>query len=97
MFYQICFFFINQDPLRHAHDTKPLPKSAGTSPEAEQDQKTSIFQRSISEIDGCMLDQGDTHFNRVVMRRRNNSGGVSGGNNDIYLFIYLPSSIFLFI
>lgn len=86
-----------QDPLRHAHDTKPLPKSAGTSPEAEQDQKTSIFQRSISEIDGCMLDQGDTHFNRVVMRRRNNSGGVSGGNNDIYLFIYLPSSIFLLI
>lgn len=68
-----------QDPLRHAHDTKPLPKSAGTSPEAEQDQKTSIFQRSISEIDGCMLDQGDTHFNRVVMRRRNNSGGVSDG------------------
>ncbi|CAI9731993.1 E3 ubiquitin-protein ligase MYCBP2-like [Octopus vulgaris] len=68
-----------QDPLRHTHESKPLPKSAGTSPEAEQDQKTTLFQRSISEVDSCLLDQGDKHFNRVVMRRRNNSGGVSDG------------------
>ncbi|KAL5012682.1 hypothetical protein ScPMuIL_011233 [Solemya velum] len=63
-------------------NTKPVPKSAGTSPDSEQEQyKKTAFQRSISEI---VSDDDGTNQDRNISRllsgrRRNNSGGVGDG------------------
>lgn len=63
-------------------DTKPIVKSAGTSPESEQENHKKSFHRSVSEY-ASEEENGDREFvlHRAVSvssRRRNNSGGVSG-------------------
>jgi hypothetical protein len=61
-------------------ETKPIIKSAGTSPENEQENAKKSFHRSVSEY-GSEEEFGDHEFvlQRAVSvssRRRNNSGGV---------------------
>ncbi|XP_041356631.1 E3 ubiquitin-protein ligase MYCBP2-like isoform X3 [Gigantopelta aegis] len=60
-------------------ETRVVTKSAGTSPEFEQEQfKKTIFQRSVSEITP-EEENSQSSTNRSLSRRRNNSGGVSDG------------------
>ncbi|XP_069130438.1 LOW QUALITY PROTEIN: E3 ubiquitin-protein ligase MYCBP2-like [Argopecten irradians] len=62
---------------------KPVPKSAGTSPDSELEQthKKTAFQRSISEIvsDSDEGFAGNDRNRQYAGRRRNNSGGVGDG------------------
>ncbi|XP_062580615.1 E3 ubiquitin-protein ligase MYCBP2-like [Saccostrea cucullata] len=63
------------------HETKQIPKSAGTSPDSSDELfgKSRAFQRSLSEI---VPDDGKEQENDKKMlsgRRRNNSGGVGDG------------------
>lgn len=63
-------------------EKQPMTKSAGTSPENEQDTHKKAFHRSVSEyVTENETDENDFIFSRAVSvssRRRNNSGGVTG-------------------
>ena len=63
-------------------ESKPVVKSAGTSPESEQENHKKSFHRSVSEY-ASEEENGEHEYvlHRAVSvsaRRRNNSGGVSG-------------------
>lgn len=63
-------------------ESKPIVKSAGTSPDSEQENQKKSFHRSVSEY-GSEEELVEHEFvlHRAVSvsaRRRNNSGGVSG-------------------
>ncbi|XP_076446720.1 E3 ubiquitin-protein ligase MYCBP2-like isoform X7 [Babylonia areolata] len=64
-------------------ENKPMVKSAGTSPESEQENHKKSFHRSVSEY--ASEEENAEHeflLHRAVSvsaRRRNNSGGVSDG------------------
>ena len=63
-------------------ESKPIVKSAGTSPDSEQENQKKAFHRSVSEY-GSEEELVEHEFvlHRAVSvssRRRNNSGGVSG-------------------
>lgn len=69
------------DSSTSSNDSKRVPKSAGTSPEAESEMhKKAAFQRSISEIVTDANEGFDSNDRSKMFggRRRNNSGGVSG-------------------
>ena len=61
-----------------------IPRSAGTSPDSDQEgSKKTGFQRSISEIvsDDDATNVHEKNLGRLLTsRRRNNSGGVGGEN-----------------
>lgn len=62
------------------HETKQIPKSAGTSPDSSDELfgKSRPFQRSLSEIGTEDNKDQDNDKKLVSGRRRNNSGGVGG-------------------
>ena len=76
----ISFLFVLQEQnAMMVPEPRVVTKSAGTSPEFEQEQfKKTIFQRSVSEITS-EEENSQSSTNRSLSRRRNNSGGVSGG------------------
>ncbi|XP_048243746.1 E3 ubiquitin-protein ligase MYCBP2-like isoform X7 [Haliotis rufescens] len=60
-------------------EAKAVVKSAGTSPDNEQEHFKKIFHRSISEISSDDENSQQGAQNRAMARRRNNSGGVGDG------------------
>lgn len=63
------------------HETKQIPKSAGTSPDSSDELfgKSRPFQRSLSEIGTEDSKEQENDKKLVSGRRRNNSGGVGDG------------------
>jgi hypothetical protein len=62
------------------HESKQIPKSAGTSPDSSDElfSKSRAFQRSLSEIVSDDSKEQENDKKMVSGRRRNNSGGVGG-------------------
>ena len=75
-------FFLAQELRTPPVESKPIVKSAGTSPDSEQENQKKSFHRSVSEY-GSEEELVEHEFvlHRAVSvssRRRNNSGGVLG-------------------
>ncbi|XP_059170813.1 E3 ubiquitin-protein ligase MYCBP2-like isoform X4 [Physella acuta] len=74
---------LKHENTRAMLEKQPMTKSAGTSPENEQDTHKKAFHRSVSEyVTENETDENDFIFSRAVSvssRRRNNSGSVTDG------------------
>ncbi|GFN82137.1 myc binding protein 2 [Plakobranchus ocellatus] len=74
---------LKHENTRAMLEKQPMTKSAGTSPEMEQDSHKKTFHRSVSEYGTeNEVDGNDFVFQRAVSvssRRRNNSGSVTDG------------------
>nr|AOV18880.1 myc binding protein 2 [Lymnaea stagnalis] len=74
---------LKHENTRAMLEKQPMTKSAGTSPENEQDSHKKAFHRSVSEyVTENEVDENEFVFSRAVSvssRRRNNSGSVTDG------------------